>query len=117
MNSKPELPELRGWAAIAKFLSMPQSTVHRWAKQGMPVRRAGRNVVASPAELNDWLQRSSGEPVGVHVATGASDLVKDLRASIGAQTGIRKPPANRETTGEHPQHPGLKLPKRASRDE
>lgn len=81
MNSKPELPELRGWAAIAQFLSMPQSTVHRWAKQGMPVRRASRNVVTTPKELNEWLQRSSGESTGVHVATEGPDLVKDLRAS------------------------------------
>jgi len=44
--------ELRGWPAIAQFLAMPQSTVARWAKEGMPVRREGRNVVASPEELN-----------------------------------------------------------------
>ena len=116
MNSKPEPPELRGWVAIAQFLGMPQSTVHRWAKQGMPVRRAGRNVVATPEELNHWLQHSSGESTGVHVATEGSDLMKDLRASIAARKGIRKPPANRETTGERPQHPGLMRPKRASRN-
>jgi len=49
----PKAPsELRGWPAIAQFLAMPHSTVHRWAKEGMPVRREGRNVVASPEELN-----------------------------------------------------------------
>lgn len=63
--------ELRGWSAIARFLGMPNSTVHRWAEEGMPVRREGRNVVASPDELNRWLQRTSGEAVGVHVATTA----------------------------------------------
>ena len=51
--------ELRGWPAIARFLGMPNSTVHRWAKEGMPVRREGRNVVANPEELNQWLQRTS----------------------------------------------------------
>src|ERR1700682_2420006 len=56
--------ELRGWPSIAQFLGMPKSTAQRWAKEGMPVRRAGRNVVASPAELNRWLQRPSGEAVG-----------------------------------------------------
>jgi len=61
--------ELRGWPAIAQFLAMPISTSHRWAKEGMPVRREGRNVVASPEELNRWLQRTSGEAAGVHVAT------------------------------------------------
>src|SRR3984893_16388029 len=74
--------EVRGWPAIARFLGMPNSTVHRWAKEGMPIRREGRNVVASPEELNQWLQRTSGEAVGVHVATQGSDLVKKVRASL-----------------------------------
>ena len=77
--------ELRGWQSIARFLGMPNSTVHRWAKEGMPVRREGRNVVASVEELNQWLQRTSGEPVGVHVVTPGSDLLKDLRASLAVQ--------------------------------
>ena len=81
--------ELRGWANIAKFLGMPVSTVERWAKEGMPVRRAGRNVVGVPDELNRWLQRTTGEPVGTHVVTPESDLLKDLRASVVA----RKPAA------------------------
>jgi hypothetical protein len=72
--------DLRGWPAIAQFLSMPSSTVHRWAKEGMPVRREGRNVVASGEELNQWLQRISGEAAGVHLVTPGSDLLKDLRA-------------------------------------
>jgi len=37
---------------------MPNSTAQRWVKEGMPVRREGRNVVASPEELNQWLQRT-----------------------------------------------------------
>jgi hypothetical protein len=77
--------DLCGWPAIAQFLGMPSSTVHRWAKEGMPVRREGRNVVASPEELNRWLQRTSGEAAGVHVVTPGSDLLKDLRASIAVQ--------------------------------
>jgi hypothetical protein len=48
----------------------------------MSVRREGRNVVASPEELNEWLQRTSGEAVGIHIATPGSDLMKDLRASL-----------------------------------
>jgi hypothetical protein len=59
--------ELRGWPSIAQFLGLPNSTVHRWAKEGMPVRREGRNVVAIPEELNQWLQRTSGEAAGVQV--------------------------------------------------
>jgi hypothetical protein len=77
--------ELRGWLSIARFLGMPNSTAHRWAKEGMPLRREGRNVVASREELNQWLQRTSGEAVGVHVVTPGSDLLKDLRASLAVQ--------------------------------
>jgi hypothetical protein len=77
--------DLRGWPVIAGFLGMPNSTVHRWAKEGMPVRREGRNVVANPDELNRWLQRTSGEAAGVHLVTPGSDLLKDLRASVAAQ--------------------------------
>jgi hypothetical protein len=77
--------ELRGWPSIARFLGMPNSTAHRWAKEGMPVRRDGRNVVARPEELNQWLQRTSGEAAGVYVVTPGSDLLKDLRASLAAR--------------------------------
>jgi hypothetical protein len=89
-NASPtKSSDLRGWPAITQFLGMPNSTVHRWAKEGMPVRREGRNVVASPEELNRWLQRTSGEAVGVHVAIPGSDLLKDLRASVAAQKGSK----------------------------
>src|ERR1700730_3556154 len=60
--------ELRGWPAIARFLGMPNSTVHRWAKEGMPVRREGRSVVASAEELNEWLKGASGGGGAARVA-------------------------------------------------
>ena len=90
-KAHPKVPlnkavELRGWPAIAGFLGMPNSTAHRWAKEGMPVRRDGRNVVATPDELNQWLQRTSGEAVGVHVANADADLLKDLKASLTASS-------------------------------
>ena len=85
-NASPtKSSDLRGWPAITQFLGMPNSTVHRWAKEGMPVRREGRNVVARPEELNRWLQRTSGEAAGVHVVSAGSDLLKDLRASVAIQ--------------------------------
>jgi hypothetical protein len=84
--------DLRGWPAIAQFLGMPNSTVHRWAKEGMPVRRESRNVIASPEELNRWLQRTSGEAAGVHLVTPGSDLLKDLRASVAVQRNSRNSP-------------------------
>src|SRR5713101_7771948 len=84
--------ELRGWLASARYLGMPNSTLHRWAKEGMPVRRESRNVVASPEELNQWLQRTSGEAVGVHLVTPGSDLLKDLRASVALQKSSKNSP-------------------------
>lgn len=96
-NPAPADPGLRGWANIAKFLGMPVSTVERWAKEGMPVRRAGRNVVAVPKELNRWLQRTTGEPVGTHVVTPESDLMKDLRASVVAKKNTAKATSRRKS--------------------
>ncbi len=90
--------ELRGWASIAQFLSMPQSTVHRWAKDGMPVRRSGRTVTAARDELDQWLQRSAGEPVLVHVARPDLDLLKSLRASVAAQKDSHPSPPTRGQT-------------------
>jgi len=92
--------QLRGWPSIAQFLGLPDSTVHRWAKEGMPVRREGRNVVAKPEELNRWLQRTSGEAADVHVVTPGSDLLKDLRSSLTAHKEakdcFREPKTKRE---------------------
>jgi hypothetical protein len=92
--------ELRGWPSIAQFLGLPDSTVHRWAKEGMPVRRESRNVVANPEELNQWVQRTSGEAAGVHVITPSSDLLKDLRSSLTAHKEakdcFREPKTKRE---------------------
>jgi len=98
-NSAKVLPskssELRGWPAIAQFLGLPNSTVHRWAKEGMPVRHEGRSVIASSDELNQWLQRTSGEAAGVHVIMPGSDLLKDLQASVAAQKDAGTLPSNR----------------------
>jgi hypothetical protein len=106
--------ELRGWPAIAQFLGMPNSTVHRWAKEGMPVRREGRNVVASPEELNQWLQRTSGEVVSVHVVTPGSDLLKDLRASLAVQKSSKNSAS--QPKNEPRSSRGTKVPKtKASR--
>jgi hypothetical protein len=106
--------ELRGWPSIARFLGMPNSTAQRWAKEGMPVRRAGRNVVASPEELNEWLQRTSGEALGVHVVTPGSDLLKDLRASLAVQKSSKNSASQPKT--EPRSSRGTKVPKtKASR--
>jgi hypothetical protein len=38
-TSPNKLSELRGWPSIAQFPGLPNSTVHRWAKVGMPVHQ------------------------------------------------------------------------------
>jgi hypothetical protein len=54
--------------------------VQRWASEGMPVRRQGRFVETTPAELNAWLGKESGKPV--HVATDATDLAAELKRGL-----------------------------------
>jgi hypothetical protein len=78
---------LRGWKAISEFLSQPTTTAHRWAKEGMPVRREGRNVLADAEELNRWLGRESHSPAAVTIASADEDLATDLRRGLSA---IRK---------------------------
>jgi hypothetical protein len=80
-DAKSELEVLKGWAEIARFLGQPISVAERWAKSGMPLRREGRHVTASPAELNKWLGReSAGEPV--HISAETADLSADLRRGL-----------------------------------
>jgi hypothetical protein len=74
----PEL--LKGWQQIASFLGQPVSVVQRWANEGMPVKKEGRFVSTTPAELNQWLGRESGEPV--HVATPETDLSAELKRGL-----------------------------------
>ena len=77
---KPAPETLKGWQQIAAFLGEPQSVVQRWASEGMPVRRQGRYVETTPAELNDWLGKESGKPV--HVATEDTDLTAELKRGL-----------------------------------
>lgn len=85
MKAKAQQPgQLRGWKAIAEYLSQPQSTVQRWANDGMPARREGRNVVADAQELNAWLGRESHAPEAVKIATPGDDLTADLRRGVSA---------------------------------
>jgi hypothetical protein len=71
-------PTLRGWKAIAEYLAQPAGTAQRWQRDGMPVRRVGRSVVADPAELNTWLQSQSHATAPLTIATPAEDLIADL---------------------------------------
>jgi methylase of polypeptide subunit release factors len=80
-EKKPD-ESLKGWPAIAKFLSQPVSTVQRWATEGMPVTRIGRYVGATPAELENWLSREAGTKQTVHIPTENTDLLVDLKRGL-----------------------------------
>lgn len=87
MKQKPAGATIRGWKKIADYLQHPMSTAQRWAKEGMPVRREGRNVVAEPEQLNAWLARESHAPDAVTIANSNQDLMADLRRGL---TAVRK---------------------------
>lgn len=83
-QAKTEPDELRGWKEIAAFLGQPQATAQHWGKEGMPVRRQGRYVVASRHELSRWLGRESGAGESVRIASDNADLTADLRRGLAA---------------------------------
>lgn len=76
--------ELRGWRAIAHYLGMPVATAHRWANEGMPVRREGRFTVADREAVSAWLGRESHMPKPAHVMTQDADMTTALKESIAA---------------------------------
>jgi len=73
---------LKGWTNIAQFLAIPVSTAHRWAKDGMPVRREGRYTVADGEELRAWLGHESHMAGPAQILTDESDLAGALKQSI-----------------------------------
>jgi len=75
---------LKGWAAIARYLGIPVATAHRWASEGMPVRREGRFTVADRDEVSAWLGRESHMPKPAHVMTEDADMAAALKESIAA---------------------------------
>src|SRR5438477_11878036 len=96
-GSKPRNPPfdtLKGWQQIAAFLGEPASVVKRWASEGMPVRRQGRNVETTPDELNAWLGKESGKPV--HVATEDTDLTAELKRGLSFVRREKQPTAGKE---------------------
>jgi len=87
-EKKPLSTELKGWTEIAAFLSIPASTAHRWARDGMPVRREGRRMVANADELRAWLGRKSHMSAAAQILTDESDVASALKQSIAA---MKKP--------------------------
>jgi hypothetical protein len=97
---KTEPEALTGWNQIAAFLGQSASVVQRWAAEGMPVRRQGRFVTTTPAELNTWLGKESGKPV--HVATEDTDLTTELKRGLSfvrreKESSVGKAVAGRST--------------------
>lgn len=84
LPKKSAKPQLKGWTAIAGFLSIPVSTAHRWAKDGMPVRHEGRFTVADGDELRAWLGRESHMGGPAQILTDESDVAGALKQSIAA---------------------------------
>jgi hypothetical protein len=76
--------ELKGWRAIAEYLAIPVSTAHRWARDGMPVKKEGRVMVADPEELSAWLGRTAHMPGPAEILTNQADVAGALRDSIAA---------------------------------
>ena len=75
---------LKGWTAIARYLGIPVATAHRWASEGMPVRREGRFTVADREAVSAWLGRESHMPKPAHVMTADADVAAALKESIAA---------------------------------
>jgi phage terminase Nu1 subunit (DNA packaging protein) len=75
---------LKGWTAIARYLGIPVATAHRWASEGMPVRREGRFTVADRDAVSAWLGRESHMPKPAHVMTADADMAAALKESIAA---------------------------------
>jgi len=85
--------ELKGWTAIARYLGIPVATAHRWASEGMPVRREGRFTVADREAVSACLHPTrpeaglSGDPGWARIAHAEARARNDqrLRPGRGAQ--------------------------------
>jgi hypothetical protein len=53
--SAPTRPLLRGWPAIAAYCRWSQRSVQRYLRTGFPAHRWGRDMVASPDQIDRWL--------------------------------------------------------------
>ena len=79
-KTESDQQQLKGWKQISNFLGEPASLAQRWASSGMPVRREGRYVTTTAAEINEWLGKQAGKPV--HVVTDETDLTSELKRGL-----------------------------------
>ena len=90
-KAKAQAQVLKGWTQIAQFLGQPIAVAQRWARSGMPVKREGRFMTASPEELSRYLGREAGLDVPVHIASEKMDLSADLKRALSyARAGAKK---------------------------
>jgi hypothetical protein len=85
---------LKGWRQIAQFLGQPIAVAQRWARSGMPVKREGGFMTASPEQLSRYLGREVGLDVPVHIATENTDLSADLKRALSfarSKKGTKQP--------------------------
>jgi hypothetical protein len=86
-KEKPQQDDLlKGWAEIAEFLELPVSTAHRFAKEGMPVSRQGRHIVASREELMQWVGSNRAGRASA-IVNNAIDLAAELKRSLEGMSG------------------------------
>jgi hypothetical protein len=89
-KSKPASDVLKGWGKIAEFLGQTIPVAQRWQKSGMPVKREGRFVHASPEELTAWVGTEQGKHEPLHIASEGEDLIADLRQGLSYVRQQRK---------------------------
>jgi hypothetical protein len=90
LSKKESEGPLKGWTAIAGFLGIPVATAHRWASEGMPVRREGRFTVADREAVSAWLGRESHMSKPAHVMTKDADMAAALKESIEAALKLKR---------------------------
>ena len=93
-RAKPEVQtreRLKGWTQIAQFLGQPVAVAQRWAKSGMPVKREGRFMTATPEELSRYLGREARCDVPIHIATEKMDLSADLKRALSYARAHKAP--------------------------
>jgi phage terminase Nu1 subunit (DNA packaging protein) len=81
---------LKGWKAIGAYLGIDAAAAQRWAKNGMPVRREGRFMVADADEIRRWLGREAHMPAPAYVATSDADVSAALKQSLAAAKKKRR---------------------------
>lgn len=82
-KSKPKpSSNLKGWAAIARYIGQTPSVAQRWHKEGMPVSVKGRFVYGDPEELTRWVGTDKGKIKPLHIASSNENLAADLKEAL-----------------------------------